>query len=199
MSIKTCINCKAVLHGDYCHVCGEKVVSPTDFSFIKLAEQTVDVFTHLDSKLFKSFKLLLFKPGLLSTIYVEGLRKPFMKPVQIFILVNVLFFILLSDVDIFRKPSSWWFDVTSDMGLNIKAIAERKATELSRPINEIALLYEQKSKSIAKAIVLIFIPLLGLIFSVIFARKKMQIGKHLIFATHFFHSLYWSWSHGQNC
>src|SRR5690606_20165534 len=105
---------------------------------------------------------------------------------QIFILVNVLFFILLSDVDIFRKPSSWWFEVTSDMGLNIKSIAERKATELSKPISEIALQYEQKSKSIAKAFVIIFIPLLGLIFSFLFLKKKMQIGKHFIFATHFF-------------
>lgn len=186
MSIKKCINCQADLQGEYCHLCGEKVVSPKDFSFVKLAEQTVDVFTHLDSKLYKTVKLLLIKPGQLSTHYVEGLRKPFMKPVQIFILVNVLFFILLSDVDIFRKPSGWWFEVTADMGLNIKSIAERKATELSKPINEIALLYEQKSKSIAKAFVIIFIPILGLIFSVLFIRKKMQIGKHLIFATHFF-------------
>jgi hypothetical protein len=186
MSIKKCINCQTDLVGEYCHSCGEKVVSPKDFSFVKLAEQTVDVFTHLDSKLYKSFKLLIFRPGELSTHYVEGLRKPFMKPVQIFILVNVLFFILLSDVDIFRKPSPWWFQVTDDMGLNIKSIAERKATELSKPISEIALQYEQKSKSIAKAFVLIFIPLLGFIFSVLFLRKKMQIGKHFIFATHFF-------------
>lgn len=186
MENKKCINCKTDLQGQFCHICGEKQVTPKDFTLVKIAEQTVDIFTHLDSKLIKSAKFLLFKPGHLSTAYIEGLRKPFMKPFQIFILANILFFLLLSDVDVFRKPSSWWFNVTDDMGYNIKVMAEKKAAEISKSVSDVALLYDQKSKTVAKTLVIVFIPLLGLTFAALFIRKKMQIGKHVIFATHFF-------------
>lgn len=76
----TCINCKSKLEGPYCHQCGEKIVTEKDFTIKKLLKQTVDVFTHLDSKIFLTLKFLLLKPGKLSEDYVEGLRKPFMKP-----------------------------------------------------------------------------------------------------------------------
>ena len=185
MNSNKCVNCKTDLIGDYCHACGEKVVSPKDFTLVKLAEQTVDVFTHLDSKLYGSIKALLFKPGYLSVAYIEGLRKPFMKPFQIFVLINILFFLLLSDVGVFKKPSRWWFE-TTDMGYNIKSIAELKAKESSKTLQEVALLYDQKSGSVAKACLIILIPLLGLIYSILFFKEKMQIGKHLIFAIHCF-------------
>ena len=185
MNNNKCVNCTTELKGDYCHTCGEKVVSPKDFTLVKLAEQTVDVFTHLDSKLYSSVKALLFKPGYLSVAYVEGIRKPFMKPFQIFVLTNVLFFFSLYNEGVFKKPSRWWFK-TTDMGYNIKLIAERKAKESSKTLQEVTVLYDQKSDSVAKACLVILIPLLGLIYSILFFKKKIQIGKHLIFAIHCF-------------
>ncbi len=185
MNNNKCVNCTTDLKGDYCYNCGEKVVSPKDFTLVKLAEQTVDVFTHLDSKLYSSVKSLLFKPGYLSVAYIEGIRKPFMKPFQIFVLTNILFFLLLSDEGVFKKQSYWWFE-TTDMGYNIKSIAEHKAKESSKTLKEVALLYDQKSGSVAKACLVILIPLLSFIYSILFFKKKMQIGKHLIFAIHCF-------------
>ena len=185
MNNNKCVNCTTELKGDYCHACGERVVSPKDFTLVKLAEQTVDVFTHLDSKLYGSVKALLFKPGYLSVAYVEGIRKPFMKPFQIFVLTNILFFLSLYNDGVFKKPSYWWFE-TTDMGYNIKSIAERKAKESSKTLQEVAVLYDQKSSSVAKVCLVILIPLLGLIYSILFFKKKMQIGKHFIFAIHCF-------------
>ena len=52
----TCINCKSELEGPYCYQCGEKIVTENDFTIKKLLEQTVDVFTHLDSKIFLTLK-----------------------------------------------------------------------------------------------------------------------------------------------
>lgn len=185
-SHRNCINCQTELRGTFCHKCGEKVVHSEDFSIIKLLEQSVDVFTHLDSKLYKTVKTLFLKPGQISTDYVQGLRKPYMKPFQLFIIVNVLFFLLLSDFDVFRKPASWWFQDTSDTGYNIKLMAEEKAAELALTIEEMAPLYEIKSITIAKGFVIVFIPLLGIVQAILFFRRKMQLGKHFIFSTHYF-------------
>ena len=109
-----------------------------------------------------------------------------MKPFQIFILVNILFFVLLSDTDIFRKPSSWWFTVSADMGYSIKSMAGQKALELDLTMDQLSNAYDQKSKSVAKALVIAFIPILTLNFTILFIRKKFPTGQHIIFATHFF-------------
>jgi len=184
--MKHCINCNSNLVGPYCHHCGEKIVNDNDLNLRMLIEQVVDVFTHVDSKLIATFKSLLVHPGLLSTSYVQGLRKPFMKPFQIFVLTNVLFFFLLSDVDVFRKPSSWWFELKSDMGLDIQQIVSNTAEKYHLTKQEVALAYDLKSKTMAKALVVIFIPFLGLIFSILFIKRNYQLGKHIVFSTHLF-------------
>ena len=182
----TCINCKTKLEGPYCYSCGEKIVTEEDFTIKKLLEQTVDVFTHLDSKIFTTLKFLLLKPGKLSEAYITGLRKPFMKPFQIFILINILFFLLLSNVDIFRIPSSFLFDEIDLKGYNIAKIVEQKIIETNKTKNEIALVYDLKSAILAKTYVITFIPLLSFVFALLFIRKKLQIGKHIVFSTHLF-------------
>ncbi len=182
----TCINCKTKLEGPYCYSCGEKIVTEEDFTIKKLLEQTVDVFTHLDSKIFTTLKFLLLKPGKLSEAYITGLRKPFMKPFQIFILINILFFLLLSNVDIFRIPSSFLFDEIDLKGYNIAKIVEQKIIETNKTKNEIALVYDLKSAILAKTYVITFIPLLSFVFALLFIRKKIQIGKHIVFSTHLF-------------
>ncbi len=186
MNNNKCINCTTDLKGDYCHACGEKIVTEKDFTIKKLLEQTVDVFTHLDSKIFTTLKFLLLKPGKLSEAYVTGLRKPFMKPFQIFILINILFFLLLSNVDIFRIPSSDLFDETNLRGYNIAKIVEEKMIETNKTKNEVALVYDLKSTILAKTYVIILIPLLSFVFALLFIRKKLQIGKHIVFSTHLF-------------
>jgi len=152
----------------------------------KLLEQTVDVFTHLDSKIFLTLKFLLLKPGKLSEDYVAGLRKPFMKPFQIFFLTNILFFLLLSNVEIFRIPSAYFFSEINHWGYYITNIVQQKIIETNKTKNEIALVYDLKSAILAKTFVITFIPLLSFVFALLFIRKKLQIGKHILFSTHLF-------------
>ncbi len=181
-----CKSCNTDLLGDYCHLCGEKIVHENDFSIIKIIEQGIDIFTHIDSKIYKSAIALLFKPGHLSVLYVQGVRKSYMKPIQLFLLANVLFFLLLSSTDVFRKPSAWWFESSNDMNVNIADLVLQKSNESNKSIREIALLYDQKSNTYAKTFVFSFIPILGFVLSILFVFKKLQFGKHIIFAIHFF-------------
>jgi len=181
-----CITCQTPLQGEYCHACGEKVISEDDFKLKKLFSQAFDVFTHIDSKLFKSLKHLLFKPGQLSTAFVEGHRKPFMKPFQIFILTNILFFIVLTDVDIFRKPSNWWFKQTYDYGFAVREKIDKIVLEDGISKEALAVKYDSKSNTIAKGSIILLIPIIALIMALMNFRKGYQIGKHLIFSVHFF-------------
>lgn len=95
MNSASCKNCNQPLIGKFCHNCGEKVVEKTDFSLKTLFHQLVDGLFNIDSKVYQTFIYLLFKPGKLTTNYLDGIRKPFMKPIQVFLISNVLFFYCL--------------------------------------------------------------------------------------------------------
>lgn len=91
--LHTCPTCEHQYHGDYCNNCGEKVFHLHDLSLPHLLEDAVDKFTHFDLKIPKSV-LLLFNPGYLTEKFLKGIRKPFANPIQLFLIANVLFFLM---------------------------------------------------------------------------------------------------------
>ena len=179
-----CKNCNTKFEGNYCTSCGEKVIKEGDFALTKIFSQALDSITHLDSKLFKTLKLLFFYPGKLSIQFIEGIRVPYMKPFQIFIISNIIFFIIYSNDDLFRIPSVLFFQENFE-GLKIleKVTAISNKTGLSQ--SDIAKLYDNASNNLAKSLLVFLIPLIALIGKFLHYRQKIEFGKHLIFSTHF--------------
>jgi Protein of unknown function (DUF3667) len=103
-----CPTCQHQYQGDYCNNCGEKIFHPHDLSLPHLLEDAVDKFTHFDLKIPKSIALL-FNPGYLTDKFLHGIRKPFANPVQLFLIANVLFF-LMYKVAAFSDFTPVWGD-----------------------------------------------------------------------------------------
>lgn len=185
MNSMNCKNCNTNFEGNFCNNCGEKVVRVGDFALMKIGSQALDSITHLDSKLYKTVKLLLFYPGKLSTNYIEGIRIPYMKPFQIFIISNIIFFLIFSNDDLFKVPSSYFFLESFD-GLKILEKVRGISTETGLNETEIANLYDHASTNFAKGLLVFLIPLIALVGKLLNYKQKMEFGKHLIFATHFF-------------
>jgi len=57
-----------------------------------LAEQLAQAFTQVDGRLLRTLRSLITRPGLLTVAYLEGARKPYVGPVPLFLIANVLFF-----------------------------------------------------------------------------------------------------------
>jgi hypothetical protein len=178
-----CKNCNTKFEGNFCNNCGEKVVNEGDFGLKKIFSQALDSFTHLDSKLFKTLKLLLFYPGKLSKLYVEGVRVPYMKPFQIFIIINVIFFILFSNDDIFRVPSDYFFKENYD-GVKTMEKVREIANETGLSETEIAIQYDNTSRNLAKGLLVFLIPIIALFGKLFNGKQKMELGKHFIFSIH---------------
>ena len=177
---KNCINCNEPLAGKFCYNCGEKVVEKSDFSIKTILQQFVDGFTNFDSKFIKSFWFLLFKPGQLTENYVNGVRKPFMKPFQLFIVVNVLFFFILSGADIFRIPSGYFFSIENNLKiLEVIANTKQESVEVLKQV------YDSESLTNSKLYIFILIPFLSFIIWLVNFSKKKQFGIHAIFAIHY--------------
>jgi hypothetical protein len=56
-SLGTCGNCGAQLTDSFCSHCGEKKLSPKDYSLAHLAEEALDGLTHFDTRFLRTLKL----------------------------------------------------------------------------------------------------------------------------------------------
>lgn len=180
MTTITCKNCGEHLKGKFCHNCGEKIVEISDFSIKTMLGQILDGIFNIDSKVFKTFKYLLFKPGCLTKKYVEGIRQPLMRPIQLFLIINVLFFLFLTDADILRIPAQYFFNNNNEIEL----------TEMSRQtgISEVDLKhqFDSNSTNYSKALVIVLIPFFAFILMFVNFKKRFFFGQHIIFSIHYF-------------
>ena len=89
-----CVSCGADLSGPYCSQCGEQVLDPHSLTVHHFFSHGVlHELTHLDGKIFRTFRFLLFRPGFLSAEYFAGRRRACINPVRL-LLTSVLIFAL---------------------------------------------------------------------------------------------------------
>ena len=89
----TCANCGQALTGEYCHACGQKRFVESDRRFGHLLHQFIESATDLDSRVWRSLRALVFRPGLLSREYFLGRRARWLAPIPLFLAVNVVYFL----------------------------------------------------------------------------------------------------------
>jgi hypothetical protein len=86
-----CSNCEADLHGQYCASCGQRSRRRM-ITVWELVREASDVLTSLDSRLWRTLGLLMFRPGTLTRNYLEGRRARYVAPLRLFIAASVIFF-----------------------------------------------------------------------------------------------------------
>jgi hypothetical protein len=90
----SCANCNTTLLGAHCHECGQKKIQPNEFSLKRFLAQVFGDFTDIEStKLFKTFRAMLTRPGLLTTEYLAGRRGSFIGPVKLYLMFSALYFL----------------------------------------------------------------------------------------------------------
>lgn len=87
-----CPSCHDAVSTPYCPGCGERPLQPHELTLRGLGEQVFEAFTNIDGRLLRSFRCLVTRPGQLTIGFLEGRRKPYLGPVALFLVANVLFF-----------------------------------------------------------------------------------------------------------
>lgn len=92
---KNCLNCGAPLHGTFCHQCGQKNL-PRRQDIGDFIVNFVSSFYSFESKFFKTFGFLLFRPGRIINDYNAGKRESYYHPVRMYVFLSFIFFLVLS-------------------------------------------------------------------------------------------------------
>lgn len=183
----TCKNCETQFQGKFCPSCGEKVVTDKDFKLKTFITQGLDIFTHFDSKIIKSVVSLVKRPGELTYKNWTGIRVPYAKPMQLFIVLNALFYLLnhyTVNFNIFNTPLKNQLSYFNYSDFAKKQVDETIA-EKQYSYSEFESKFNEKSDGLSKTLIFILIPIQALFLYILFFWKKKYFVQHLIFATHF--------------
>jgi hypothetical protein len=100
---KDCLNCGTEVAGRFCQQCGQENVEVKE-SFFQLFIHFIEDLTHFDGKLWKTLKLLLFKPGSLTKLYIDGKRASYIHPIRMYLFISAVFFLFMFTGEVPEQP-----------------------------------------------------------------------------------------------
>ena len=97
------MNCGENVIDRFCHKCGQENVEVKE-SFGHLIMHFIEDLTHFDGKLWKTLKLLLFKPAKLTQLYMDGQRANYIHPIRMYLFISTIFFLFIFSGEQVNKP-----------------------------------------------------------------------------------------------
>jgi hypothetical protein len=158
-----------------------------DLTFRGLFSQLTQAVTNIDGRLIRTFRYLIRRPGTLTMAFMNGQRKPFVGPVQLFLIANVLFFTTesLTGGKVFTTPLASHIRTQPWNEYAAQLVAHRLQTknltlDLYEPIFDKAMALNARSLIIFMA--LSFAPVL----IAVFPRNRHPVVVHPVFSLHLY-------------
>jgi len=172
-----CKSCGNEFRGLYCNVCGEKVIEPKDRSFRVFLSKVLIATTIVDNKFVKSLLLTIRQPGFLSREYVDGRRVNYMRPLQMFFILNLTYF-LFPVLQMFNSSLYTQLYVLPHRQI-AKEVVSKKVGAEGLSIQGFEMMYNEKTNGFAKLLLVLFVVLASLPLSLIFRKKDRFFTDHL--------------------
>jgi hypothetical protein len=176
-----------VLHGRFCHACGQPAEPPATSvrAFVRHAAGDI---TNLDSRILRTVGLLLARPGRLTREYLDGRRIRYTKPLQLYLGAAAAFFF----VNAYRPFLN--FDpgtgvVTSSLsaaganaGLGTEARDQVAAKGMS--VEVFGERFESAVTGYLPALLVGLVLIFGVMLRVFFPRQRRGLVEHSVFSLH---------------
>ena len=151
-----------------------------EYSIRHFAKEALHDLTHFDSKLIRTLKPLLLKPGLLTLKTFSAERQNYVKPLALFVFLNFLFFI-------FKVKGIFHYSLDNYQNT---ASLQHFITEALRETHLSAALFTERFNTAMrfeeKEYLIIMVPFFALLIWLLFPSRKRYFIEHLVFALHFY-------------
>jgi hypothetical protein len=182
-----CPSCATKTLGTFCSQCGEKEVSGEDYSIRHYLEELLLAFTLLESKVLRSVWLVLCRPGYLSSEHFQGRRVRYVKPIQLFILMNFVYYFSLTQFEAttFTTPLATQIHMNNYYPGYANMRVDEKLQKDKISYQALESKYNQKTNVLSKSLIFLLIPIFALLFYALFFKKRKYLVQHAVVATHF--------------
>jgi hypothetical protein len=188
-----CPTCMRSTLMPYCEACGERKPHPHELTLIGLCRQAFEAFTSYDSRLLQTFRKLMFAPGSLTLLYLQGSRKPYLGPFGLFLVANVLFVITaaLADTNAFSMPLAKHLNEQpwSDLPITHFNYAEHLVTgrleATDRTLAAYTPVFDAAVTANSKVFLFMMVFPLALVATLMFSGQQRPFATHLGFSLHF--------------
>jgi hypothetical protein len=188
----TCPSCGQPRTTRYCGHCGERAIAPDELSFKRfltaLGEELFPGFDaddgpavrRMGGRVYRTVYTLFRHPGQLTADYIAGRRRPYLKPIQVFLTISVLFFLFGHNYFQFTLGE---YEQVPVFGETFDAVAaEQQRLRLTAEQYEER--FNERLATHKKAVMALTVPLFALGFMPLFRRRRY--GEHVVFSIHFF-------------
>ena len=173
----TCKSCGNTFTGLYCNICGEKVIEPKDRSFKTFIGNFLTAITLADNRFLKTLWLTIKNPGFLSKEYANGRRVNYIRPLQMFFVLNLVYF-LFPVLQLFSSTlkTQMYYVYHSPL---VRSMVIGRLTEENMSLAGFSVIYDGKTTVLAKLLIVVFVWLASLPLSVIFRKKNRYFTDHV--------------------
>jgi hypothetical protein len=180
-TLTPCTNCGGA-SSDYCSRCGERQPGHHDLSVKHFAHDVVHEFVHLDSKLFRTLRDIVTKPGFLTEEYFAGRKSRYIAPLRLFLTLFALQFLAFT----FYKPAAI-FTIASMKKLDkagaLTTLINRRSVKLHLTPEDFQERLDERWHKNYSLLQLMNIAGVAVVLKML--HRKRYFAEHLVFAAHF--------------
>jgi hypothetical protein len=178
--IHICKSCGTSFQGNYCNNCGEKVLVASDRTFKSFFSNFLLAVTITDNKVLKTLWMVISRPGLLAKEYVEGRRVNYFRPLQLFFILNIIYF-LFPLLQLFNTSLYTHMHLQPHRQL-ARYMVYSKIGNDRLALEGYTLMYNDKSTSLAKLLIIVFVFLACIPMAVIYRKRNRYFTDHMALA-----------------
>ena len=132
---RLCPNCGAPVHGPYCYACGQSEKGMVRH-LSEVLSDLADIVFNVDSRVFRSLFDLYFRPGFLTTEYVEGRRARYVTPLRLFFVMSVIAFLAMQSAIDFNGGDGMFAGLDKVVEVRARIDAANTGAEVDKALAE---------------------------------------------------------------
>jgi hypothetical protein len=131
--------------------------------------------TLADNKFVRTLWLIFYRPGFVSTEIANGRTVRYMSPIQVFFVLNLVYF-LFPIVQLFN--ASLRTQMLAPLGFLLRQPIAHKMAALHMNLNSFELVYNLKTVSLAKLLVMVFVVLASMPLNILYRKRNRFFTDH---------------------
>lgn len=171
----------------YCPGCGERALEQHELTLRGLATQIFNALTSVDGRLLRTCARLMRHPGDLTVAYLDGRRKPYIGPVPLYLMANVLF---LAVESLFGAHV---FSTSLDYHLNFQPWSPLAQTLVVRHLESAGTtlaaytpVFDQAMSLHARSLIIVMALVFAVVPWLVFHRRRKPFVAHAVFSLHLY-------------